>query len=113
MRVDYGAAMQVHDFALIVSRQELLALIETTAEANALLIVNVAVEPASQGQGLGRQLITYAERLARSRGLTQTRLYTNKLFDRNLGFYASIGYQVDREEGLNGGTAVHMVKQLG
>lgn len=106
------AAVQAHDFALIESGQELIALIETTPEADALLIVNVAVQPASQGQGLGRQLMAYAERSARSRGLMQTRLYTNKQFVRNLGLYASIGYEVDREEDLNGGTAVHMVKRL-
>ena len=54
----------------------------------------------------------YAEDLARSQGLKRIRLYTNKLFDRNIKLYASLGYRLDREEALNGGVAVHMSKPL-
>lgn len=112
MQVDYRQAIRVHDFALIEHGGDLIGLIETRPETDALLIVNVAVDPASQGQGVGRRLMAYAEGLARSRGLVRTRLYTNKLFARNLKLYASLGYQLDREEELNGGIAVHMTKQL-
>ncbi len=112
MKVDYRNAILVHDFALIKHEGNLAGLIETTPEADTLLIVSVAVEPTRQGQGLGRRLMSYAEDLARSRGLKRTRLYTNKLFDKNIKLYASLGYQVDREEALNGGVAVHMSKPL-
>ena len=112
MKVDYRNAILVHDFALIKHEGNLVGLIETTPEADTLLIVSVAVEPTRQGQGLGRRLMSYAEDLARSRGLNRTRLYTNKLFDKNIKLYASLGYQVDREEALNGGVAVHMSKPL-
>jgi GNAT superfamily N-acetyltransferase len=112
MQVDYREAIRVHDFALVELAGELLGLIETMPEADALLIVNVAVEPARQGRGVGRRLMAYAEELARSRGLMRTRLYTNKLFASNLKLYASLGYELDREEAMNGGIAVHMSKQL-
>lgn len=112
MRVDYHQAMKVHDFALVENGVNLLGLIEMASEADVLLIVSVAVEPASQGQGIGRLLMAYAEDLARSRGLERLRLYTNKLFARNLKLYASLGYRRDREEVLNGGVAVHMSKHL-
>ena len=98
----YREAIQVHDFALIEHGGDLVGLIETTPETDALLIVNVAVEPTSQGRGVGRRLMAYAEELARSRGLMRTRLYTNKLFARNVKLYASLGYQLDLEEALNG-----------
>lgn len=42
----------------------------------------------------------------------RARLYTNKLFVRNIKLYASLGYELDREEALNGGNAVHMSKPL-
>lgn len=112
MQVDYREAIRVHDFALVEQGGELLGLIETVLEADALLIVNVAVEPTSQGRGVGRRLMAYAEEQARSAGLMRTRLYTNKLFAKNLKLYASLGYELDREEVLNGGIAVHMSKQL-
>jgi hypothetical protein len=35
---------------------------------------------------------------------------TNGLFAETLRLYASLGYQVEREEALNGGVAVHMAK---
>lgn len=56
--------------------------------------------------------MAYAEERARSAGLMRTRLYTNKIFAKNLQLYASLGYELDREEVLNGGIAVHMSKQL-
>ncbi len=112
MKVDYRQAFLVHDFALIEHEGNLVGLIETTPEGDTLLIVNVAVEPTRQGRGLGRRLMGYAEDLARSQGLKRIRLYTNKLFDRNIKLYASLGYRLDREEALNGGVAVHMSKPL-
>lgn len=112
MKVDYGQRISVHDFALVQHGSQLLGLIETVPEADCLLIVNVAVEPASQGRGVGRRLMAYAEEVALSRGLMRTRLYTNKLFARNIKLYASLGYEIDREEALNGGLAVHMSKRL-
>ncbi len=112
MKVDYRQAFLVHDFALIEHEGNLVGLIETTPEGDTLLIVNVAVEPTRQGRGLGRRLMGYAEDLARSQGLKRIRLYTNKLFDRNIKLYASLGYRLDCEEALNGGVAVHMSKPL-
>ena len=35
---------------------------------------------------------------------------TNKLFVQNIRLYEALGYRVEREEELNGGVAVHMIK---
>ncbi len=56
------------------------------------LIYSVAVHPASHGQGLGRLLLAHAEAQARAAGLTEIRLYTNALLDRNIAIYAGYGY---------------------
>jgi len=112
MTVDYAEALTRHRFDLLSSDGELAALIETLAEEHALLIVNVAVRPGFQGRGYGVRLLKLAEALAREAGLNRTRLYTNQRFAENLRLYASLGYQVDREEALNGGVAVHMSKAI-
>lgn len=112
MRADYEAAVRDHRIDLLYRDGELAALIETVAEADHQLIENVAVSPAFQGQGLGRLLMAHAERLAASAGYAEVRLYTNKLFAANVGLYQRLGYRIDREEALNGGTAVHMSKRL-
>lgn len=112
MRADYEAAVRDHRIDLLYRDGGLAALIETVAESDHLLIENVAVAPAFQGQGLGRTLLAHAEQLALASGYAEVRLYTNKLFAANVTLYQCLGYCIDREESLNGGTAVHMSKRL-
>ncbi len=113
MKVDYADAITRHRFDLLYAGDELIGLIETVPEGDFLLIENVAVLPAFHGRGFGTRLVTFAEDLASSLGLAGTRLYTNKLFVANLRLYTALGYRVEREETLNGGVAVHMVKPGG
>lgn len=110
MTVDYEQAVAAHRFDLLHADARLAALIETTPQERWLLIVNVAVRPAFQGRGFGVRLLKLAEDLATASGCIGTRLYTNQLFTENLALYAALGYRVEREESLNGGVAVHMVK---
>ena len=113
MTVDYEAAVRRHRFDLLHVDGALAALIETVAEADNLLIVNVAVSPAVQGRGLGRRLLAHAEGLAAAAGFGEVRLYTNKLFEENVQLYLRVGYGIDREEDAPGlGTAVYMSKRI-
>jgi ribosomal protein S18 acetylase RimI-like enzyme len=112
MTADYAEALRKHRFDLLYVEGTLAALIETIAEADHLLIENVAVSPAFQGRGLGRKLMAHAEKLAASSGFDEIRLYTNKLFAENVRLYGRLGYKVDREEQLKGGVAVHMSKPI-
>jgi GNAT superfamily N-acetyltransferase len=110
MQADYAEAVNAHRFDLLFEGAELMALIETTPQDDLLLIVNVAVRPDRQGRGFGRRLLSKAEDLALGEGLAGTRLYTNKLMAGNVRLYQRLGYVIEREEALNGGTTVHMVK---
>jgi ribosomal protein S18 acetylase RimI-like enzyme len=62
------------------------------AEPDAYFIDSVAVDPAHQGQGLGRALIAHAAAAARYRGLPAVRLYTNVAMTENLALYAKLGF---------------------
>ena len=53
---------------------------------------NVAVDPARQGQGLGRTLIAQVEAEARRRGLAAVELYTNVKMTENQRLYPALGY---------------------
>ena len=97
--------------SLIGRGDRLVALIEMVPETDHLLVRNVAVLPAEQGQGLGRRLLAHAEEVAASLGHAELRLYTNGLFAGNIRLYRSLGYRVDREEPFMGGTTVHMSKR--
>jgi ribosomal protein S18 acetylase RimI-like enzyme len=112
MTVDYDARVREHRIELLHVDGRLAALIELVPEAGHLLVENVAVLPAYQGRGYGRRLLTHAEAVAASLGLSAMRLYTNPLFAGNVQLYRRLGYQVDREEPFKGGVTVYMSKQL-
>jgi ribosomal protein S18 acetylase RimI-like enzyme len=112
MRVDYDEAVLTHRFDLLHEGGTLAALIETAAEPDHLLIVNVAVAPAFQGRGLGRRLMALGEQLALDRGFGEIRLYTNKLMAENVELYTKLGYRIDREQPFATSVQVHMSKIL-
>lgn len=113
VNADYARAVGAHRFDLLVQKGELLALIETVAEGTELLIVNVAVDPGRQREGLGQRLMRHAEDLARAGGLRGTRLYTNRLMAANIALYERLGYVREREvDHGDGMVAVHMVRTL-
>lgn len=112
MTVDYDEAVRTHRFDLLYVGETLAALIETVAQADHLLIENVAVEPPFQGRGLGTKLMAHAETVAAASGLRDIRLYTNQRFAENIRLYRKLGYHVDREEAFKGGVRVNMSKRI-
>ena len=54
----------------------------------AYFVDNIAVDPARQGLGLGRQLMEYAVREAKRHNLSAIQLYTNATMTENLAMYA-------------------------
>src|SRR5215470_4762997 len=58
----------------------------------AYFIDNIAVDPAHQGLGLGRQLMEYAVRETKRHNLSATQLYTNATMTENLAMYARMGF---------------------
>jgi ribosomal protein S18 acetylase RimI-like enzyme len=68
------------------------------AEADHLLIVNIAVRSDQQGKGLGDRLLHHAERCSHSLGLGEIQLYTNAVMASNLDFYRRRGYQEFRRD---------------
>ncbi|MDT9600037.1 GNAT family N-acetyltransferase [Sphingosinicella rhizophila] len=112
MQADYASAITRHRFDLLFAGTELVALIETVLRPEDLLIVNVAVAPTFQKRGYGRKLLAHAEDLAARAGRICVRLYTNARFEENLSLYSSLGYAAEREEVLEVGVVIHMVKRL-
>ena len=97
MQADYERAVREHRIDLALRADELAGLIETIEQPDHLLIENVAVAPAFQGQGIGRRLMAHAEQLA-VKGGAEIRLYTNARFTENVALYRRLGYRIDREE---------------
>jgi GNAT superfamily N-acetyltransferase len=81
-------------------------------EADHLLVENVAVLPASQGRGLGGQLMRFAEQEARRLGYEEISLYTNERMTENLGLYAHLGYEETNRAAGEGFARVYLRKRL-
>lgn len=79
------------------------------------LIFSVAVVPERQGEGIGRELLSFAEAIVQERGHSRLALYTNARMERNIRIYRSLGYRETSRRAhpkLAGSTVVDMEKQL-
>ena len=89
------------------------AIIVLLAKPDHLLLDNIAVRPDRQGQGLGWQLIRFAEAEARRLGFTELRLYTHETMTENIALYTRLGF-VETGRGHDAGyDRVFMTKRLG
>jgi GNAT superfamily N-acetyltransferase len=89
------------------------ALIVLLPKSDHLLLDNVAVRPDRQGQGLGRQLVTFAESEARRLGHGELRLYTHATMIENIALYARLGFRETGRGREAGYDRVFMTKRLG
>jgi GNAT superfamily N-acetyltransferase len=79
---------------------EIAGLIVLVASGDRLVIENVAVDPARQGEGIGRRLLEFAEEAARRAGICTVALYTHELMSENLALYARLGYEEDERRSV-------------
>ncbi len=113
MTADYHGAVREHLVEIALLDGAPVGMIELIPAADHLLLENVAVDPAAQSQGVGRQLMARVEQRAIELGLPLVRLYTNKAFAANIDFYLRLGYAIEREEPFKGGFLVHFAKAVG
>ena len=105
-RVAQGAAWVLEDAGAIVG------VVVVLDAAGYLLLDNVAVDPARQGQGFGRRLIAFAESEARRRGYAEIRLYTHVTMVENQALYARLGFDETHRGTQAGFERVFMRKPL-
>lgn len=91
----------------------LVGLVVLEEGPGALLLDNIAVAPAAQGQGIGRRLMRFAEAEASRRGRTALRLYTHVLMTENIALYGRLGFIETGRSREHGFDRVFMVKPLG
>lgn len=110
---DYGEMIRQQQVWLLEQDGAIHAVLVLDPEPQAMLLVNVAVDPACQGRGYGRQLIDFAEARTRALGLPLIRLYTNAAMAANVALYQRLGYRETHRGVEQGFHRVFMEKALG
>jgi ribosomal protein S18 acetylase RimI-like enzyme len=92
MSADFAAAVAAGQVVVIDTAGAVDGYMVAWPEADAYFIDNIAIEPARQGQGLGRTLIDHAVAEAKRQHLSALRLYTNATMIESLSMYAHFGF---------------------
>jgi ribosomal protein S18 acetylase RimI-like enzyme len=92
MTADYETLVAAGDVWVADADGRVLGVLVIRASDDVLELENVAVDPAQQGLGHGRALVSFAETYARERGLAAVELYTNEAMAENIELYPRLGY---------------------
>ncbi|OGR26187.1 MAG: hypothetical protein A2277_19075 [Desulfobacterales bacterium RIFOXYA12_FULL_46_15] len=112
MLEDYRKVVQQHRVLVLVDGMNVVGVLVLIRQIRNLLLDNVAVHPAYQGRGLGRQLIVRAEDEARCMRLAAVTLYTNEQMTENIELYKRLGYMETERKTVQGYQRVYMRKEL-
>jgi GNAT superfamily N-acetyltransferase len=88
------------------------AIIVLVPQPDHLLLDNIAVRPDRQGQGLGRQLIAFAEDETLRLGYAELRLYTHEKMIENISLYTRLGFVATGRGHQAGYDRAFMTKRL-
>lgn len=94
LEVDYASEISSYPTWLAERDGKILGGLIMTFTESVAVIANIAVHPAAQGGGLGRELLVFAEKQAKEKGLASMRLATHALFTDNVSLYQHLGWVV-------------------
>ena len=109
---DYAQRIANDEAFVATDTESISGVIILIEAADHLLLDNVAVDPAMQGQRIGRHLVDFAEAEARRRGYSEIRLYTHVVMDANVAYYESLGWEETHRGEQNGYARIFMRKRL-
>ena len=108
MTADYAAHVRNDEVWVLRSGNALAASLVLIRQPDHLLIESIAVDPAVQGKGHGRQLLDFARQRTADLQLAEIRLYTNILMHENRAWYQRAGFTETHEEQRGDKRIIHM-----
>ena len=112
VRDDYARRIAASEVWVLEHVGEITGVIVLKEEPDRLVIDNVAVEPAAQGNGFGRAMIAFAAEEARRRGFGVLRLYANVTMIKNIALYKRLGFVEVERFSNKGTTRIAMAKRI-
>jgi N-acetylglutamate synthase-like GNAT family acetyltransferase len=92
MKADQAAEIASKEVWVAEVDGEIVGVVVARPEADHVFVDNVAVDPAAQGEGVGRALLERAEQRAAELGVGEIRLLTNVRMTANRALYAHLGW---------------------
>ena len=112
MGEDYAARIAAGEVTLLEDGGVVVGFAVLENHDGALMLDNIAVDPAGQGKGYGRQLLDFTEAEARRRGYSAVELYTNEVMVENLALYRKRGYVETGRRTVAGYRRIFLRKEL-
>jgi len=108
MDVDYLSEIKNYPTWVVESEERILGGLIMVFDNDQASIANIAVNPNFQGQGIGGELMRFAESKAREKGYSELQLATHVLINENISLYRHLGWEeTGRDE-----TRVFMAKEI-
>ena len=108
MDVDYSSEIKNYPTWVVESDGSILGGLIMVFENDQASIANIAVNPKFQRQGIGGELMRFAETKAKENNFSELRLATHVLLEENISLYRYLGWEeTGREE-----TRVFMKKDI-
>jgi N-acetylglutamate synthase-like GNAT family acetyltransferase len=110
--VDYATLIAQKVVYVLSDEEGVRGILVMMPQGRCMFVENVAVDPRSQGRGLGHMLMAFVEQQARKEQLDEIYLYTNELMTENLFFYQRLGFTEETRRMHHGYRRVFLRKML-
>ncbi len=110
--VDYHAVLAENEVWVLDGSAGLDAALVLELRADDLMIESIATDPACQGRGVGRAILTAAVERAQGLGYKTIRLYTGTPLKHLVAWYGRHGFEIERTEALSDRSITHMVRHI-
>jgi N-acetylglutamate synthase-like GNAT family acetyltransferase len=112
MKADQAAEIASKDVWVAEADGAIVGVVVVRAERDHVFVDNVAVDPAAQGDGVGRALLDRAGQRAAEIGVGEIRLLTNVRMSANRAMYAHLGWEEFDERQEHGYERVYLRKPV-
>jgi len=112
MLQDYSTVIRTSQVHVAEREGRIVGVLELLVTDQGFLLDSIAVDPSAQGTGVGRQLLVFAEDVAKRQGFNSIYLMANKKMTENQELYARIGYVLFDRQTVHGYSRVLMRKPL-
>jgi ribosomal protein S18 acetylase RimI-like enzyme len=109
---EYSQVVSRHQAFVLEESGHVIGVAVLVSSDEGILLDNVAVHPDHQGEGLGRQLMEFAESEAVKQGYSSLELYTHESMTENISLYKYLGYVETDRRTESGFGRVYMRKNL-